>query len=169
MNLQFFGPNVVWLFTDQSNQREGDKSVKPTGQAGPALHTLNFLRKWISGSLHPAATNADNLNCIWQPWRKNKLHFWSVQKPEHGHQMFPNSGIKEFHLNALKHLFSLNPICQTINGTTLITESVCLPTTSISQSTEFKLQQKILKTCKHQLPAISFCSMLQQQNWLKIT
>lgn len=73
----------------------------------PALHTLKFPTKWISVPLHPAATDADDFNSIRQPLRKNKLHSWSVQRPQHGHWMFPNSGIKEFHLNALKHLFFL--------------------------------------------------------------
>lgn len=70
----------------------------------PALYTLNFLRKWICMSLHPGATNAYDLNCIIQLLRKNNLLSWSVQITEHIHWMFPNSGIKEFHLNALKHL-----------------------------------------------------------------
>lgn len=69
-----------------------------------ALYTLNFLRKWICMPLHPGATNAYDLNCIVQLLRKNKLHSWSVQRTEHIHWTVPNSGIKEVHLNALKHL-----------------------------------------------------------------
>lgn len=93
----------------QPNQRKGEV-WNPLAKLGkspskPTLHTLNFLRKWISVPLHPAATNADDLNCIRQLLRKTKLHSWSVQRPEHGHGMFPNSGIKEFHLNALNIFF----------------------------------------------------------------
>lgn len=95
------------------------------------------------------SVSSSSKKCWWpqlyQTIEKNKLHSWSVQRPEQGHWMFPNSRIKEIYLNALKHLFSWNPICQTISGSTLITESACLPTTSISQSTEFKLQQKTWK------------------------
>lgn len=82
----------------QPNQRKGDKSVAKLGRSPsePALHTPNFiLIKWILVSLHPAAANADDLNCV-RPLRKNKLHSCQCKDLSMGIGCFPTVASKKF-------------------------------------------------------------------------